>query len=249
MLTRPPVPGFSQRAARGTGGSRSFSDFEQRAGRFAPPLWPNPKTGTLSLKSGDGARDTLPLFPAGRLGRQGQGPSRGPPAFGARLPACRGEERRVWYSRPDCPLPHASARRRSPAHSAKKAAAGAAQAARRGGERGAAGAGTAPALSAAHLPTPHPHPSRCPRGRSRGVPRIYAGTEGLPPPARWDSPRPRVTNCLPRSLEPMSLERTGLKQLRIKQGDLVFRKEAGGSLSPFPPVCLPLKVASRFLGI
>lgn len=111
-------------------------------------------------------------FPVGLLG---QGPSRCPPAFGARLPACRGEEGAfgtpAWTAR--CPTPQPS---ESAEHCAKKTAARAAEAARRGGERGAAGAGTAPALSAAHLPTP----GRCPRGRSLGVPGLVSELRDFP---------------------------------------------------------------------
>lgn len=121
-----------------------------------------------------------PSFRVGRPGRQVKIPVRCcRPALRARLPACRGEEG-APVLRPGLP---------AAARFARKTAAGAAEAARRGGERGAAGAGTAPALFAAHLPTAGQYLRRKPRG----APRISGWTEGLPLPARWEGPRHRKT--------------------------------------------------------
>lgn len=78
-------------------------------------------------------------------------------------------------------------------HYARKTAARVGDAARQGRERGATGAGTAPALSAVHLPIPRLVAQvEDARGEGCGegaVPKISAWTEELPPPAKWDGPR------------------------------------------------------------
>lgn len=113
-----------------------------------------PQTGTLSLsvpwlKNGLWGSRRAPALSGGAARQAGSG---------SRLPACRGEEGALGTpaGTARCPTPQPA---ESAEHDAKNTAAGAAEAARRGGERGAAGAGTAPALSAAHLPTPRSVPT------------------------------------------------------------------------------------------
>ena len=112
-------------------------------------------------------------------------------------------------------------------HYARKTAAGVADAARRGRERGATGAGTAPALSTVHLPIPPRLPTWKTPGAGGGW-RGKACGEGRCPrfvPGLWNFPQLR--GGMVQGALAYVLRQNNFKVIEDRGGDLVFRKEAG----------------------
>lgn len=152
------------KSSAGAWGPRSFSDLEQRGRGALPPARPTPKQGGLfpcrcrGYKRVVGFAARSHFFPWGGQAGRGQGPRQGQSPSGFRGPDyLRVAARKArWVFPPGLPAAPTAQPAESAQHGARKTAAAGpgAEAARRGGERGAAGAGTAPALSAAHLPTP-----------------------------------------------------------------------------------------------